>query len=838
MKECFRQVMRIASILLIIACPAAYCGAPQERPLSTENLEQQVAEKPSSPKAAIKSELWKRAEENSTSAVELLRKIPADQRSMWTNPFHLRAVDADWLVPLGIVSASMLATDTEYSKHRSNSENRLNNSRLISKSGMYALGALDGGIYLWGHLTHDDHKKETGLLAADAGLQSFLVARGLNSVLGRENPLQDSSQGNFFQGGHSFPSQSAAAAWSIASVITHEYPGPMTKLLVYSLASAVTASSISSKQHFPSDVLIGSAIGWFVGQQLYRRHHNPTLGGGEWESYAESHAPDLGDPRHGVGSPYVPLDSWVYPAIERLAALGYIDTAFLGMRPWTRLECATLAAQAGEQMEMQPRASEDLSKLQALLAAEFRDDLEGSSSGNNRAYRLESTYSGFTQISGKPLNDSYHFGQTIIDNFGRPYQEGMNSVTGFSAYGTNQRFSFAMRGEYEHAPSAPGYSESVRTLISTLDGTPVAPAGGLSSVNQFRLLDAYAAANVANWNFSFGKQSLWWGPAEGSALLFSNNAAPIMMFRANNIAPFQLPWIFHHLGPMKLDLFFGKLTGENQVPQRPLIHGEKISFKPTKNLELGFSRTVEMGGVGRPLTLGHLWLSYFSLTSPTNETPNTDPGKRTGGFDFSYRLPFLRNWLTLYSDSLADDDPSPLAAPRRAAVNPGLYLTHFPKLAKLDLRVEGVNTNTPSSSRGGHYVYFDTFYRNLYTNQNNLIGSWVGRQGQGIQAWATYHPTARNSIQVGYRHAKTACDFIPGGETLNDEFIRTDWWVSKRAEVSGFLQHETWVAPALAAHAQSNWTSSLTLTYWPHELFSKRHQPSKDEYPPTIEVAP
>jgi Capsule assembly protein Wzi/PAP2 superfamily len=838
MTEGFRQVIRVASLLLSVACPAAYCGAPQVAQQSTENREQPVDEKQSSSRTASKTAPRESAGENSTSALELLGKIPADQKSMWTSPFHLQAVDADWLVPFGIVSATMLATDTEYSKHLSNSESRLNNSRLVSKSGMYALGALDGGIYLWGHVTHDDHKKETGLLAADAALQSFFIARGLNSILGRENPLQNDSQGSFFQGGHSFPSQGAAAAWSIAGVITHEYPGPVTKLLVYGLASAVTASSISSKQHFPSDVLIGSAIGWFVGQEVYRRHHEPSLGGGEWQGYSESHAPDLGDARHSVGSPYVSLDSWVYPAIERLAAFGYIDTAFLGMRPWTRLECATLVAQAGEQMEMRPPASEDLSKLQALLAAEFRADLEASSSGDNRVFRLESGYTGFTQISGEPLNDSYHFGQTIIDNFGRPYQEGMNSVTGFSAYATNQRFSFDVRGEYEHSPSAPGYSESVRTLISNLDGTPVAAAGVFSSVNQFRLLDAYVAANVADWNFSFGNQSLWWGPADGSALLFSNNAVPILMFRANNIAPFQLPWIFHYLGPMKLDVFFGKLTGENQVPQRPLLHGEKISFKPTKNLELGFSRTVEMGGVGRPLTIGHLWLSYTSLTSPINETPNTDPGKRTGGFDFSYRLPFLRDWLTLYSDSLSDDDPSPVDAPRRAAVNPGLYLTHFPKLVKLDFRVEGVNTNTPSSSRGGHYVYFDDFYRNLYTNQNNLIGSWVGRQGQGIQAWTTYHASARNSIQVGYRHAKTACDFIPGGETLNDEFVRADWWVSKSSEVSGFLQHETWLAPVLATRAQSNWTSSLTFTYWPGKLFSKQDQPSKNEHPPTSEVAP
>src|SRR5580692_1697927 len=36
------------------------------------------------------------------------------------------------------------------------------------------------------------------------------------------------------------------------------------------------------------------------------------------------------------GDVYVPMDNWVYPALDRLHALGYLDTAFLGIRPWTR----------------------------------------------------------------------------------------------------------------------------------------------------------------------------------------------------------------------------------------------------------------------------------------------------------------------------------------------------------------------------------------------------------------------------------------------------------------------------------------------------------------------
>ena len=49
-----------------------------------------------------------------------------------------------------------------------------------------------------------------------------------------------------------------------------------------------------------------------------------------------------------MASTYVPIESWIYPAIERLALAGYIQTAFAGLRPWTRMESARLIAEAQE----------------------------------------------------------------------------------------------------------------------------------------------------------------------------------------------------------------------------------------------------------------------------------------------------------------------------------------------------------------------------------------------------------------------------------------------------------------------------------------------------------
>jgi hypothetical protein len=510
----------------------------------------------------------------------------------------------------------------------------------------------------------------------------------------------------------------------------------------------------------------------------------------------------------------VELDSWIYPVLDRMAALGYMHLEFSDMRPWTRVECARMTREAGRALEasLLPEAR----PLYEALSREFQpeiDALGGAATGPS--IHLESLYAGITEIRGPPLNDSYHFGQTIINNYGRPYQEGLNSYDGLSGYAVAGRFAIYLRGEFQHAPSAPAYPLPAREAIAAADLTPLEPAAPFAGVERFQLLDAYAAGNLAGWDVAVGRQSLWWAPNAGGALLFSDNAEPVFMARVSRTAPFELPWIFRWLGPMKWDLFVGKLAG-NLYPPRPLIHGEKIGFKPTPNLELSFSRTGEFGGVGRALTLGAIIETYIGLYSSFDYPASRNPGERNGGFDISYRIPGVRNWLTVYGDAMSRDEPSPLDAPQRAAMSAGLYAARIPGVARLDLRVEAVNTNTVSSpDRTGKFVYWENFYHDLYTTGGNLIGDWIGREGTGLQAWTRYWFNARNSLQLSYRHAKVAGQFIPYGETLNDASVSMNWWVRDKLQLAASAQYETWLAPILAPGPQANWTSSLVVTFWP-----------------------
>ncbi len=738
-----------------------------------------------------------------------VRNFVVDQRAMWSSPFHLRLSDANWLVPAAALSIVLVGSDTSVEKRLPRSPSMIKRANSFSNYGAFSLIGAAGGLFGWGALTHNAHQQETGLLAGEAVADSFVATELIKNVAGRARPLQDNGKGQFFGGGSSFPSEHAAAAWSAASIIAHEYPGPLTKLLAYGAASAISAGRVVGRDHFPSDVVIGGALGWFTGRQVYRAHHRGEVGGADWGTFVRPHEPPKPE---NMGSAYVPLDSWIYPALDRLIALGYARSAIMGQRPWTRMECARLLEEVQANLPSDGSGGET-ARLYNSLAGEFSLEGKNWAGDDNLGLQLESIYSGVTGISGKPLTDSYHFGETLTNNFGRPYSEGFNTYTGVSARAEAGPLAFYIRGEFQHAPAIPGYPDNVRQAISASDWHPVQPLTTPGNVNRFQLLDAYVGFAFHNFQISAGQQSLWWAPDYGGALLMSNNAQPVLMVRLDSTSPKKLPSLFSLLGPMRTQFFFGQLQG-HEFPPRPYIYGQKISFKITPNLELGFSRTGIFAGVPQPLTWGSFVHSFFSYSTGSPD-PRLKPGDRRAGFDFNYRIPGLRNRLILYNDSLSDDDPSPLAAPRRAAMRPGIYVPQMPLVSKLDFRAEAVYTDTPTSrSNNGQFIYWEYIYHDSHTNAGGLMGDWIGREGKGIQAWSTYWLSPRSTFQVGYRNAHQAKDFLEGG-SYQDVTIRTDLLLRRDFSVSGTLQYETWLFPLLSSTQNRNVTASMQLTYWP-----------------------
>ncbi len=724
-----------------------------------------------------------------------------------------------WLVPIGGIATGLFVTDPASSSGMASYHPQTYNT--VSNAGLAAAAGLSGTAYLWGRVTRNERMRETGVLATEAMIDVLGLQYAIQYSTGRLTPMQSNYQNSFFRGGTSFPSNHAALTWAFASVVAREYPNPFVQIGAYGLATGVSLARVAAGQHFLSDVFIGGLIGYQVGRQIYKSRHNTNL-----DALPVEMAPN---PDH-LGSTYVPLDSWIYSAMDRLISRDYIDSAYMGLRPWTRMSCARMLADLDEIIEGNPALPPDISETVKYLHTEFADELSALEGKPIEAIRLSSLYTRVTGIAGQPLNDN-NLGQTIVNDYGRPYQQGVNNSTGFTARAEDGRFAFYVNGEYQHAPSAPAYPLSTRLVIAAVNNDPVQPGTPFPTIDRFRLLDTYATARLLGYNISVGKQSLDWGPTQSGSMAMSNNAEPFWMLRINRSQPLWVPGISRLLGPFRSDNFFGKLSGHDQFPQGPYMYGQKLSFKPFaeielgthnkrrpfRGIEIGFSRTVVFAGQNHvPLTFGSFWKSFTSFGSvPTDvKFSRNDPGARFATFDFSWRL---GSWVTIYTDLLTHDEITPLAAPRRAGLNPGFYLTHFPRLAKLDLRVEGLTTNRfVSPAVGGYYFYYEVLYRNLYLNNSNLMGSWIGREATGIQAWTTYSISPVSSIQLSYRNMKIAQDYIPQGTTQQIGSVAATLRIRKEMELKSFLQYESWLVPVLNPNRRHDFTASVQLTWFPN----------------------
>jgi hypothetical protein len=574
---------------------------------------------------------------------------------------------------------------------------------------------------------------------------------------------------------------------------------------------------------------------------------------------APPYAPETEAIHHdNLDSAYIPVDSFVYPEALRLYSLGYLDTAFINMRPWTRrsllhmLQLSTPAIMAGGNTE----AIDILAKLDDYLAAEDPTaPLQGPHfRPRGQVYGVQSVYTRLMGVDGQTLRDSFHLGQTLANDYGRPYEAGFNNITGFSTLNEYGRFSLYVRGEYQRSPSGYGYSNTDTgnpltmvteggvttdyTLASYLsyylDAIPyVAPLLNQATIpnphiptqNSFRLQEATLSYHLLGHEISAGKSDAWLGPSLGSAMDWSNNAEDIYSFRIDRIEPMYIPYLDKVLGPLRYDFFVGSLKG-HVYPNAPWVHSEMFSFAPTSNFQFAFQRTVIWGGEGHvPITFGTFFRSFFSIndteSDPAAKNSRNDPGARFSDFNFSYRLPFVRKHLTLTLDSECHDDVTPISAPRRAAYRPGLYLSQVPGIPKLDFRVEAVSTDTSTlRSLKGQFNYIETVQRQGYTNKGFIMADWIGREAKGGEAWLTYHLSGNEWIQLHYLDKKTPKDFIPGGTTQGQFKAELVKRFHKDIELDAWVQYERWKAPIYIPKpnngANNDTVAAVQLTWYPH----------------------
>jgi hypothetical protein len=534
-----------------------------------------------------------------------------------------------------------------------------------------------------------------------------------------------------------------------------------------------------------------------------------------------------------IGSTNVPMDSWIYPALERLGSMGLVPFQSVAIRPWTRQECRRQVQQAkdilsgirGSYYAVDDGIMNEAERLIPNLEQELAEPNESSHAV------LESGYLRVGTIAGPALYDGFHIGQTWTNDFGRPLGRGTSTIAGYSFRAVHGRFFFYDRQELQQAPTTPAITPALSALYFSLDdfGTkesappyPVTPPRP-AYVRQ-RPLELYAGIAFDGYSLSFGKQELFWGPTTMGPLSFSSNAEPTYNLRLVATRPHPFPLV-PSWGSYRIDAVFGKLSGHH-YPARPYFNGLKVDLNFGRLLEMSFTRWSILFGVGHPMTLGNLKHNLFSGTSTGTGDfgygDRGDPGDRKSAFDFRLHVPGLRNYVTIYTDAYADDELSPLNAPRRVVWHPGIYLPRLPYLPHMDFRFEAASSEELSQDETGRRFFINNQYRDGNTNKGFLLGNAVGRDARSLEARSGYWFSARTRVELGYRQTKGGLLYLPGGSTISDGFLTASYALTPQWSTQIFTQYERFLIPSYMPGAQHNTSGRLQITWNPKlSLFSK-----------------
>lgn len=216
----------------------------------------------------------------------MTRYVLYDQKAIWTSPFHTSKKDAKWWLIFGGATGALIATDKYIARNAPDTPGlRTLGSDASYLGEPYTLLPIAAGFYFAGTAMGKDHFREAGLLSFETLADVTIVMQVVKSITDRQRPDEAGSGGaGRFEASSgprynsSFPSGHAIETFALASIFAHEYRHTTwVKVLAYSYAGGVVGARLAANKHFPGDVMAGGAIGWFIGDYVYGKRHNPEL---------------------------------------------------------------------------------------------------------------------------------------------------------------------------------------------------------------------------------------------------------------------------------------------------------------------------------------------------------------------------------------------------------------------------------------------------------------------------------------------------------------------------------------------------------------------------------
>jgi len=212
-----------------------------------------------------------------------VKRIAVDQKRLYLAPFEPHNLKWDALVLVG--TGALLAADRHI-------ENNIPHSHftLYQATSDIAIAGLAGslaGVYIYGFKTEHRHARETGELELETLVNTFLIYTPMQLIAGRQRPDEGNGHGDFFKHhavNTSFPGGHAMFTWAMASVLADEYPKPWARALSYGAAFTVTFTRFMARDHWSSDMFIGTGLGIAIAENTFHARCDP-----QFESQCKHH---------------------------------------------------------------------------------------------------------------------------------------------------------------------------------------------------------------------------------------------------------------------------------------------------------------------------------------------------------------------------------------------------------------------------------------------------------------------------------------------------------------------------------------------------------------------
>lgn len=372
-------------------------------------------------------------------------------------------------------------------------------------------------------------------------------------------------------------------------------------------------------------------------------------------------------------TPLVSPNEIVYRDLERLAALGLVDSLIIGIRPISERQVLSLLREARANLDRNPSArawaepviTADLARYERPRQRWIDSWLNEGSVMRSPPRPAPSDPNGSIDYDIKPF---------AMNRAGRPLIDGSTALIESSHV--------AMLGRYLAFTAAP------RIALTSRD---------VSTNSSLRLQRATVTAMLGGLAIDVGRDEQLFGPSPTGGLMLSANAPSLDMIRIRNDHEWNIPLLSYVFGGIRGTLMVSDL-GRDRVkyPHTKLI-GWRLAATPHPQFEIGVGVLDEMGGDGgQEATFWDRVLDILPVVDAFRTDNDFLFSNKLAGFDLRWRMP---KWagFDMYAEMAADDIEGRTirrAIHEDAAYLVGASLSCFIQCGRYGVRVEYRQTGT------------------------------------------------------------------------------------------------------------------------------------------------